>query len=195
MDKFYQLSITDNTTSVNMSTVDPGAISRMLELAGLPVAEQPTAPVVSITPNPCAMCGSTDHGSNQCASMIDADDVVESELDEEQAEYDHGHQDVKDDGHEIDQDDYVWKGSSLPQRLVKGTLGDNPLIAELHATISALYKQYLEEEARENDDGMLSPLSDPTKPEFDKDPLSGEEPVDDGSHSPLSTIKQQPFFK
>jgi len=53
----------------------------------------------------------------------------------------------------------------------------------------------LEEADRENEEGVMSPLSDPTKPEFDKDPMSGEKPVDDGSRSPLSTIKRQHAFK
>jgi len=205
MDKLYQLLISDDKTSINVNTIDPSEITRLLTLAGMepsPSANAaPTPPVPELPPpdrhmHHCAICGADDHDEEDCPDSISADDMMDDhELEEDQAEYDYGDQDVDPEGHELDADSYVWQGAKLPQRIVKGTQGDNPLISELHREITALYKEYLAEEERENEDGMMSPLSDPTKPEFDKDPLAGEEPVDDGSHSPLSTIERQPTFK
>ena len=111
-----------------------------------------------------------------------------------QAEYDYGHKKFKDEGEEIDEPDLIWKAVENPQR-IKGSPGDNGLIQELHSHLLTQYEQYLAEADRENDDGVMSPLSDPTKPSFDKDPLSDKEPVDDGSHSPMSTIVRQHAFK
>lgn len=120
------------------------------------------------------------------------DDALE--LEENQAEYDYGHKKFEDEGEEIDEPEYIWQAVENPQR-IKGSPGDNGLIQELHNHLLTQYEQYLAEAERENDDGIMSPLSDPTKPSFDKDPLSDEEPVDDGSHSPMSTVVRQHAFK
>jgi hypothetical protein len=120
------------------------------------------------------------------------DDALE--LEENQAEYDYGHKKFEDEGEEIDLPEYIWQAVENPQR-IKGSPGDNGLIQELHNHLLTQYEQYLAEAERENDDGIMSPLSDPTKPSFDKDPLSDEEPVDDGSHSPMSTVVRQHAFK
>ena len=98
-------------------------------------------------------------------------------------------------GEEIDVDSYMYHGSKLPQRIVKGGQGDNPLISELHDRLVSEYQRYLAETERENESGDMSPLSDATKPGFDKDPLSGEKPVTDGSRSPMSRVKRQHAFK
>lgn len=115
-------------------------------------------------------------------------------IDEDVAEYDFGHKKVKDEGEEINQIDLIWQAVENPQR-IKGSAGDNGLIQELHTKMMSDYADYLAEDEHENDTGVLSPLSDPTKPSFDKDPLSDEVPVDDGSHSPMSTIVRQHAFK
>ena len=116
------------------------------------------------------------------------------ELEEDVAEYDYGHRKFKDEGEEIDEPEYIWQAVENPQR-IKGSAGDNGLIQELHNKLINDYTKYLEETERENESGAMSPLSDPTKPSFDKDPLHDEEPVDDGSHSPMSTIVRQHAFK
>lgn len=125
------------------------------------------------------------------------DSPTTSQFHEAQAEFDHGHEpddsDLEKDGEEIPINDYIWNAEKLPQR-IKGTQGDNGLLEKVYSNLLQKYKEFLNEE-RENDAGILSPLSDPTKPEFDKDPLSDETPVDDGSHSPMSTIKRQSFYK
>ena len=114
---------------------------------------------------------------------------------EQQAPFDHGNNPVEADGEEISVNDYLYKSERLPQR-IKGTQGDSGLLEQIHHKLIQKYHAYLSEEVdRENDDGVLSPLSDPTKPKFDKDPLSDETPVDDGSHSPMSTIVRQSFYK
>jgi hypothetical protein len=167
---------------------DTDHLQRMLQLAGMQIAE----PVQG-----CETCGSSDHDNTTCPHVETVMQADETEsLDEEQASYDHGHQDVDEEGHEVDPSIYVWNGPKLPQRIVKGTQGDNPLISEIHNRLVNSYNEFLAEAAdRENEDGSFSPLSDPTKPEFDKDPLSGEDPVTDGSHSPMSTISRQAALK
>ena len=167
----------------------PDDVVRIFTLAGLQKPEtsagEPHIPMSDDTPG-CESCGDEEHMSDACP--------YSASLDEEQAEYDYSNQDNDAEGHEVDSSTYIWNGSKLPQRIVKGSLGDNPLISELHATIVSKYAEFLAEE-RENEAGNYSPLSDPTKPEFDKDPLSDETPVDDGSHSPMSTIERQPALK
>lgn len=258
MEKHYQLSVTSDTTEVNVKTIDPSEIARIIQLAGLPASpslsslstppistlpavassspdmstvisselpdiddnddedEMPgidrgySSPVVShdiddVENSSCAICGSDSHSELNCPSMMSNDSIYNDmpdnidepidELEEDVAEYDYGSQDVDDKGHPINPTDYEWQASKLPQRIVKGVMGDNPLVSELHAHLLKEYNDYLIEANIENEDGAMSPLSDPTKPEFDKNPLSGEDPVVDGSRSPLSRIKRQHAFK
>jgi hypothetical protein len=234
MDKHYQLSITDDTTAVNVDTIDPEAISRILALAGVkPAVSTPMPMPTNIGPQMpppgevdieipsdeidgdamnaidlpftadqdmemgdegCAICGASDHTEMECPDMI----ASEPEIDEV-ADYDLANQDLDNNtGHELDRGSYIWQGPATPQRQVKGMQGDNPLINEFHTKLLSDYEQYLLEmsdEEKRNEDGILSPLSDPTKPHFDRDPTSNEEPVDDGSRSPLSRIKRQAVFK
>jgi len=219
MEKQFTLSITSDTTDINVNSTDANEVARIVQLAGLPpsvpvtqAADMSHPPAMDAVPAPisvpppetattdndmedglsetqCSICGSNDHQETACPDMISAD------LEENVAEFDYGEKDNDDEGHEGDVQDYVWQGSKLPQRIVKGGQGDNPLISELYQKLTAQYSLYLEEADRENEEGVMSPLSDPTKPEFDKDPMSGEKPVDDGSRSPLSTIKRQHAFK
>ena len=185
----FQLTFRSDDEDSKSAEVD---LKRMLNLAGVAVAG-------SADEQGCESCGSNEHAGETCPhvepamEMMPADDM--QGLDEEQAEYDYGQQDVDEEGHEVDPSTYIWNGSKLPQRLVKGTQGDNPLVSEIHDKLLEQYDAFLTEADRENEDGTLSPLSDPTKPEFDKDPLSGKTPVDDGSHSPMSTIARQAALK
>jgi hypothetical protein len=173
---------------------DSSELLRILNLAGMSVAE-PT--IVSGDSSGCQTCGSQDHMQDVCPHAVDPSMSLEDNADgiAEQADHDYGSQDVDEEGEEVDPSTYVWNGSKLPQRIVKGSQGDNPLISEIHSQLVEKYSQYLTEADRENEDGSLSPLSDPTKPEFDKDPLSNDEPVVDGSHSPMSTIARQAALK
>ena len=168
-------------------------LMRILNLAGMSVAE-PSA--TSSEDSGCQTCGSQDHMQDVCPHAMEPATATIEGIAEEQADNDYGSQDVDEEGHEVDPSTYVWNGPKLPQRIVKGSQGDNPLISEIHSQLVEKWSQYLTEDTdRENDDGSLSPLSDPTKPEFDKDPLSNEEPVVDGSHSPMSTIARQAALK
>ena len=142
----------------------------------------------------CDQCADAQERGMDIDYYDDQDMDENMSLAEDVAEYDWGHRVFKDEGEEIDEPDLIWQAVENPQR-IKGSPGDNGLIQELHLHLKSQYQQYLEETERENDTGVMSPLSDPTKPSFDKDPLSDEEPVDDGSHSPMSTIVRQYAFK
>lgn len=241
MEKHYQLSITSDTTDINVNSTDADEVARIVQLAGInatptplhgmqsdaqpPVMPAPQEPAGASPPSgpditdaldteiatdmelgkldhvgpdmdeshmSCSICGSSDHDESSCPSMQEDDLNI---IGEDVAEYDYGENEFDDDGHEIDVEDFVHQGSKLPQRIVKGGQGDNPLISELHSKYVDQYKEYLAEDERENAEGVMSPLSDATKPEFDKDPMSDMDPVDDGSRSPLSTIKRQHAFK
>jgi hypothetical protein len=148
----------------------------------------------------CSICGASDHDEHECPQSLAAEDIedMSAELDEEMAEFDHGHQEVDDEGEEVDVGTYVYQPDRLPQHF--GKQGDNTLNDPLTEKADSIfhnlqeaYKAYISE--AENEDGSMSPLSDPTKPEFDKDPFSGDKPVDDGSRSPMSTVKRQPSLK
>jgi hypothetical protein len=137
----------------------------------------------------CGICGANDHDESSCPQMIGPDAL------EEIADHDHG---KGAETEEIDVDDYMYKATRIGQHFGKegdNTLNDptkNTSESILEHLMSSYYQYVSESENRENEAGNLSPLSDPTKPEFDKDPFANEDPVDDGSHSPMSTIKRQP---
>lgn len=210
MDRQYQLLVTDDGTEINVNTIDPTEIARIVSLAG--IQPSPTTPAIPAEPQAepmsnlapedlsahsnevCSVCGEHDHDENNCPQLSTIDEESDAVIDEDMAKFDYGQQDIDDEGHEVDVDTYMYHGPKLPQRIVKGGQGDNSLISEIHRSLVSKYNDFLAED-RENDDGIMSPLSDPTKPEFDKDPLSGEETVDDGSRSPMSAIKRQPVFK
>lgn len=108
-------------------------------------------------------------------------------------DFDYGDQDVEGDGKEVDPDTYIWKGPHTPQRIVKGMMGDNALVTEIHSKILSEYKEFIsEDDDRDNAEGNQSPLTNAERINFDKDPFHGEEAVDDGSRSPLSTIERYP---
>lgn len=165
----------------------PDDVIRIFTLAGVKQPEGSHENTAELNDISAVTCDSSDDNMEEV-------NPYSASLDEEQAEYDYSKQDNDEEGHEVDPSTYIWNGSKLPQRIVKGSMGDNPLISEIHATMINKYAEFLAEE-RENEAGNYSPLSDPTKPEFDKDPLSDETPVDDGSHSPMSTIERQPALK
>jgi hypothetical protein len=112
---------------------------------------------------------------------------------EQQADYDYRHQDDTTKGHRFDIKDYNFKGKAdIPERLTSARFGSNALANEIKEAafraLKARYQAYLEES---NEGGEASPLTANMRDEFDKDPLRDEDPVVDGSHSPLSTIERQ----
>lgn len=141
----------------------------------------------------CSICGSYDHNEASCPDMFSP---PMTEIREMQAAYDFGsnHSEPED----VDVDTYTYDASRLPQHF--GKQGDNtlddPLKESATQILSRLEERYhfYMAETRENEDGSLSPLSDPDVPDFDKDPFTGD-PVDDGSRSPFSTVVRQPSNK
>ena len=119
----------------------------------------------------------------------------------ENADHDFGDQEHPDSGEPVDPNAYMYKASNGEQRLVKGFMGDNPLIKEnaekLFAKLKGDYKSYVAEAdmAASNAPGSTSPLTANNRDEFDKDPFVSDEAVTDGSRSPLSTIKRQKVLK
>lgn len=140
----------------------------------------------AITPH-TKLCG--------CPSDCDCDSPPDFALMEQQAEYDHGHEDPADDQHEFDIKDYNFKGrADLPERLSSARFGSNPLRSEMregksYENLLSLYELYLTES--ENQAGQMSPLSAENRNEFLHDPLADEDAVTDGSRSPLSRIERQ----
>ena len=112
----------------------------------------------------------------------------------ENADHDHGHEEHPEAGEPVDVKDYVYQGRHINQRF--GKIGDNTLMAEradsLFAALNEQYTDYLiEAELDPSNAGFDSPLTANARDTFDKDPFADEEPVTDGSRSPLSHIGRQ----
>jgi len=167
------------TMSVNSNNQDD--VLRLMQLAG----------VVEIDSKSCGCPG-------PCDCMMSASSVVAQPpvaVMEQQAQHDYGHDDPTKEGHEFDIKDYNFKGrADLPERLTSARYGSNPLKSEMRESaflrLKAQYQAYLEE-SRENEAGLSSPLTANERDEFEHDPLADEEPVTDGSRSPLSRIERQ----
>lgn len=123
--------------------------------------------------------------------MNDFEDIEGMQV-AETADYDHSHEEVDDQGEPLDVDTYTWNGPKEPQRIAH--VGNNPLAEQLHGKLQESWQKFLAEEFN-NEDGQASPLTDPTKPKFDKDPFAGDKPQDDGSMSPMSKIRRQKVTK
>ena len=140
----------------------------------------------------------SDHGGEEC---FDEDENLEEALDD----FDYGEVVIDDDGHALDPDTYWYKGSKDDQRIVKGNLGDNPLIAkesiEIEKKLKTKWAKFLaeaNEELNNEDDissGQLSPLTMSGRSNFDPNPQEENGPVTDGSRSPMSKIIRQHIEK
>jgi hypothetical protein len=123
----------------------------------------------------------------------------EEDMTMETADHDHGHELHPARGEEVDADTYMYRAPNGPQRF--GKLGDNTL--DMHESVDVIksrlkkdYRAYISEaELASSNAGADSPLTANSRNEFDKDPFAGEEPVTDGSRSPLSTVKRQKALK
>lgn len=114
----------------------------------------------------------------------------------ENADYDYKHKHIDTDGEEVDPENYIYKPTTPPQRMVKGVMGDNPMLAPHVDESIERFKKYASDYAKflseSNEDGHESPLTSNSRNEFNKDPFGDdEEAVDDGSMSPLSTVKRE----
>lgn len=210
MDRHYQLKVTSPTTNIDVNSIDSEEVARIVQLAGIEAKKQTIPQQSVILPQPVSMpppvtTVDSDIADDHTTNMDDIDyqdqSMIDDQIDgviEEIADYDRGN---APDIEEVDTDTYIWEPDHLEQRF--GKMGDNTLkpidveesSGEIYENLIKSYKQYVAEAERENDDGIMSPLSDPTKPEFDKDPFAGDTPVDDGSQSPMSQIKRQPALK
>ena len=120
----------------------------------------------------------------------------------ENADHDYGHDEHPEAGEPLEVKDYVYQGRHINQRF--GKIGDNTLMAEQEARADSLFNVLNEEytsyliEAESDAAGVTtangnsqSPLTANSRDKFDKDPFSNEEPVTDGSRSPLIHIGRQ----
>lgn len=185
----------NSTMSVSSSSQDD--VFRLMQLAGvIEIADKDCGCIgqCDCSQEPINTCGCA--GPCNCAQG-NATVVAEPQMAmmEQQAEYDYGHDDVTEEGHEFDIKDYNFKGrADLPERLSSARYGSNPLKSEMRESVldrlKAKYEAYLEE-SRENEAGLSSPLTANDRDEFRHDPLSDEEAITDGSRSPLSRIERQ----
>lgn len=161
----------DGTCDCQMGAVDEDHSGAMCESCGMPES--------------MCECGGM---ATTASGMITGATAME-----ENADHDHGHTEFDDDGEEVDPDTYMYKAPTVPQRIVKGTQGDNPMVKEeameAYKKIVESYVAYIGES--ENDDGAASPLTASNRDEFDKDPDAGKEPDTTGEMSPMSKIVRQ----
>jgi len=175
------------TSSSNISTDDPAMLQRLLALAGV---EKPVGYVSAPGSQPIG--GGDMHGQQEVCDVCGHQDCQCDHDMMETADNDYSMQELDDQGEPVDVDTYTWNGPKEPQRIAH--VGNNPLAEQLHSQLQASWQKFLAEEFH-NQDGQASPLTDPTKPEFDKDPFAGDKPQDDGSKSPMSTIRRQKVSK
>ena len=145
----------------------------------------------------CEACGLPE-SMCECDMSISTQGVLASDLTMENADYDHGHDEVDSDGEEVDVDAYMYKPGRLPQRMVKGLSGDNPLQEEAIGAYTKIIKNYLAflgEADAPNEDGAASPLTASNRDEFVKDPNVDKEIEADGNMSPMSNIKRQDVMR
>lgn len=144
----------------------------------------------------CPECGA-EEGTCECDMSTSVSGPLVGAM--ENADFDHGHGDVDGEGEVVDPDTYMYKAPTPPQRMVKGVMGDNPMMKEAamatYKSIVNKYVAFLGESETPNEDGQASPLTSADRQEFDKDPSAGEKPVTDGSMSPMSKIKRQDVMK
>ena len=189
----YSLNISsqegDTSTNASITSESPEMLQRLLQLAGMQQSpgyvSSPDAQAVAqavpqeLPQQACDVCGEVEC---QCDHNVS-----------EAADYDYSDQEVDDEGHPIDPENYVWQGAKEPQRIAQ--IGNNPLAETLFGRIKKQWTDFLAEADLSGEAGTESPLTDPTKPDFDKDPMSGEKPVTDGSRSPFSTVRRQKVEK
>lgn len=173
----YELTINnaEQTSQLKLTTAYPEEVVRLLQLSGQ-AATLPEPPA----PEPDCGCD------------------LAPQVMEQQAEHDYG-ENSDTDAVAFDIKDYNFKGrADLPERLTSARFGSNPLKSEMkehlsYENLKNAYEQFITES--ENEAGIMSPLTANARDEFDHDPQHGDEPVTDGSHSPLSTIKLQDLPK
>jgi hypothetical protein len=177
--------------TVTASDEDAESLAAMLRNAGMVGGHHDHEAAVQIVPAqsmsaPVPTCSGCGMPEDQCG--------CDHEAAMENADHDHGHDHKHSTGEPVDVDDYTWEGPHTNQRF--GKIGDNTLMQERAASLfSSLTEQYRamlsEADLAASNTGNMSPLSATKRDKFEKDPNAGEEPVTDGSMSPMSKIKRQ----
>lgn len=170
--------------NMSVTTDDAQDLLRLLTLSGVGDVDTCAVDTVSMQVEPPV----------ESAMQMPAMQMVMPVM-EQQAAYDYGHQDATEEQTEFTITDYNFRGrADLPERLTSARFGSNPLKNEMtestYKNLLDKYEQFLNE-TRENEAGLMSPLTDENREEFDLDPQREQDTVTDGSHSPLSTIIRQ----
>jgi len=239
----FNINVTSNdgvtNKQINISTTDAGEIKRLVNLAGImdpsPASEIPNLPAPSGIPTIPTIphedeIPSEEHISEpeelethdhddleclDCGQGMSNCDCTGEYIGESLTDYDHGHRRVTKRGEIVDSDEYDYKIPAYSQKIVKGSMGDNPLskdpelfvgmkgkitsdnLAEkIFTKLANGYAKFLKEDGNTNQGtvdgatGLISPLTNCGRDFIDKDPGKDEKVVDDGSRSPLSRIKR-----
>ena len=175
--------------TVTATDEDFEKLERLLAMAGIGRSNAPAEVVVAAPQAGMPYGVSAEPTCSHCGNPQSACTCEEVAM--ENADHDHGHEEHPEAGEPVDVKDYVYQGR---QRF--GKIGDNTLMAEradsLFAALNEQYTDYLiEAELDPSNAGFDSPLTANARDTFDKDPFADEEPVTDGSRSPLSHIGRQ----
>lgn len=213
MTRQYQLKVTSPSTTIDVNSTNADEVARIVQLAG--IIDTSDSTVAATTPyNPPQLDASADMindlGDSHSSSNVedfntsndnDDDEYFDPEIMEVISKYDYGNIDDDDDTIDFDLTAARWNPEKPKQTFGKN--GDNTLTdtniniksSKLFDELNEAYNQYLSNDDMENDNGQLSPLSHASRGEFETDPFANDTPVDDGSHSPLSTIIREPALK
>lgn len=179
--------------SINATDEDVDSLATMLRNAGIggQVSVEKQIEICDGCGRPVDDCQCDNHSDCGCGAP-EGECTCGMAL--ENADHDYGNSETNSEGEPIDPEEYIWDGAHLNQRF--GKIGDNTLMAEraisLFKNYSKEYSQILSEaDLESSNSGADSPLTANNRDEFDKDPFVGDDIIDDGSHSPLSTVKRQ----
>jgi hypothetical protein len=181
--------------TVTATDEDFETLERLLAMSGIGHSNAP-AEVVMAAPKAGMPYGvSAEPVCSHCGNPQSACACEEVAM--ENADHDYGHDEHPEAGEPVDVKDYVYQGRHINQRF--GKIGDNTLMAEqaerANSLFNVLNEEYtnflIEAELESSNAGSESPLTANSRDKFDKDPFSNEEPVTDGSRSPLSHIGRQ----
>ena len=178
--------------TVTATDEDFDTLERLLAMSGIGRSNAPAEVVVAAPQAGMPYGVSAEPTCSHCGNPQSACTCEEVAM--ENADHDHGHEEHPEAGEPVDVKDYVYQGRHINQRF--GKIGDNTLMAEradsLFAALNEQYTDYLiEAELDPSNAGFDSPLTANARDTFDKDPFADEEPVTDGSRSPLSHIGRQ----
>lgn len=182
--------------------VPPASIPANIDM--LPAADMDMAPGADIDLPPAQDFDTppvdSDHFVADTSDCVDCGETMEDcacpvEMSETN---DHDYGEGAQDAGEVPANTYVWEPSQAPQRMVKGVMGDNPMVEDVMERFAKIvddYNAFLAEADQPNEDGQASPLTANSRNEFKKDPFAGTEAKDDGSMSPMSTVDREDLPK